>query len=174
MGNHSLRKQLSKALKNAGLGKLYTCSKHKAYKHINACHMRSLIEFLKVKPGLKVYEYGVNQIVKEPFEIEWYECKRSGGGFYYQADQCIYESGYLSCGCGSWSCFSDNDAFRMRTKKEIIHNFHEDMKDKEWPHYLAKLYFYSLERGLDIIDDNGFLIPEYNSYNNEMMDKEIK
>jgi hypothetical protein len=161
MGNHALRRQLSKALKEAGCGKLYTCTKRKVYKYLSAGNMRDLLDFLKVKPGMKVFEYGVNQVVKKAPDIEWMDWHSRRGGFYYKADQVHYESGYLSCGCGHYGCFTHNDAFRLRTKAEIVEQFRKELSNKEWPNNLAIMYFNALEKGLDILDDDGFLIANY-------------
>jgi len=171
MSNSVLRRKLSKALKEAGMGKLYTCPKRQSYKWLRAHNMRNMINFLKIKPGMVVFEYGVNQRVKKAPDFVLYDSSFktiSRGYVWHKADQVEYESGYLSCGCGSFACFSSEDALRPRTKTEIVANFSKEIKGSQYPSWLAKLYFKSLKYGLDIIDNDGFLIPTYKKFIHEV------
>lgn len=166
MGNHKLRKQLGKILKEKGYGRLYTCNKRHAYKWLPSHRLRSMIAFLtEVKPGMKVNEWGINQVVSEEPIPLWRDSKQGWssmtyGGLYGEIDQVKYESGYLSCGCGAYACFAWNN--EVRSKEEIVKSFKKGFEDKNWgPSFIAIEYFELLKQGIDILTDDGFLIPNY-------------
>lgn len=174
MSKRALRKQLGSLLRKNKMGKLYTCSKLHAFKHLTTSNLIHMINFLQVNRGDKVYAYGINQVVSKPFNIcivnavGKYKSKtnsqRQVKGYYcYQAEQCQYESGYFSCGCGSWSCFADG--LRLRSKEEIVLNFKNSL-ESEWASDLAKQYFVLLESGVDILTDDGFLIEDFRKHLN--------
>ena len=160
MGKRALRKQLGKILRQNGMGKLYTCHKFIAFRRLSTSRLIAMINFLNVKPGDKVYEWGCNQVVKEPVNLEWLDYYRQKGGFYIQADQVKYESGFLSCGCGSWDCFN---YLKPQSKDAIVEGLRKNLSS-EWKLGLAEDYFAALEKGKDILDENGYLIDGWREY----------
>ena len=182
MGNSKLRRQLGKLLKKNGMGKLYTCPKRQAYKHLKSGRMRVMIEALAIKPGMITHDYGINQVVKKAPDFNCYD---NGKGYVWGLpDQVEYESGYLSCGCGV--CESYLYEQKPKSKDEIITNLKLGFENKDWgPSYLAIEYFELLKQGIDIITDDGFLVPNYqelvkdidsirlmNDWRNSMKDKD--
>jgi hypothetical protein len=84
------------------------------------------------------------------------------GHILWKVDQVQYESGYLSCGCGSIDCLlGENTGAPLKTKEEIVSGFLQSLYGEYRPSYLAIDYFKCLSAGIDIIDDNGFLISNY-------------
>lgn len=169
MSKASLRRKLSKLFKKHGYGRLFTCSKFAAYRMLNSAKMRSMINFLSLKPGDKNYDYGTNQIIKEIPKIEFgylYQDNRkktkriSIGYCASQADQVKYESGYWACGCGNWSCYLEP----LKSKQEIVDSFKESLLNPgKYPSKLAKIYFDALEKGIDLLTEDGFLIKDWQS-----------
>ncbi len=159
MGKRALRKELGKILRQNGMGKLYTCHKLVAHRILKTSRLIAMINFLRVKPGDKAWAYGCNQVVKELVNLEWWDCRGQKGGFYIQADSVKYESGYQSCGCGSWDCFN----YPPQTKEVIVAGLKKNLSG-EWVMGLSKDYFEALERGKDILTDDGYLIDDWLSY----------
>lgn len=163
MSSRKLRVQLSKLLKERGYGKLYTCPRHQALKNLRSYELRNMINFLLcVKPGDVVYEWGYNRTVAKEPAILWNSAKGyrriTRGGFWCGVDQIQYTDGTNSCGCGSYECFRHES--QPRTKQEIVALF-EIQKNSEWG-YEAREYFKLLEMGHDLIDENGFVVSNYN------------
>lgn len=159
MGKRALRKELGKILRQNGMGKLYTCHKFVAHRYLKTSRLIAMINFLRVKPGDKAWAYGCNQVVKKPVNLLWCDLWNRKGGFYEQADQVEYESGQLGCGCGSWYCFN----WATRTKEEIVAGLKKNLSS-EWVMGFSKDYFTALERGKDILTDDGYLIDDWLSY----------
>jgi|GEM_PF-5344679 len=160
MGNHALRKELNSLLKENNYPRLYSCNKRKAWKWLDSSSMHNMILFLKnVKIGTETHDYGVNQRVASPVNITYISC--SSGKIASQVDQVIYESGYWGCGCGSYACFTYENT--LKSKDKIIDYFKEVLRSENtWSNKnLPKQYFQLLEKGIDILTDDGFLISNY-------------
>jgi len=172
MSKSYLRRKLSRLFKQHGYGKLFTCSRFAAYKMLSSEKMRSMINFLSIKPGDKNYDYSTNQVVKKTPQIEFgYHYSRSVnrllngknrliGLCASQADSVEYESGYCACGCGHWACYSAP----LKSKEEIVNNMKESLNDSDFSSNLAKHYFACLEKGIDILTEDGFLVPGWDKY----------
>jgi hypothetical protein len=176
MGNKALRTRLSNLLKQDKVGtKLYTKNipKRKAWRHLQAYDLRNMIAFLEnVKPGMKLHEWGVNQEVSEPVEFATLGVRRSckkgtyfGGNVIYKADQLKYKSGMYGCGCGSYDCNVDS---RLRTKEQIVTKFLQNLYSEWGPSYLAQDYFKLLEKGIDILTEDGFFVDNHNELRKDL------
>lgn len=94
MGNHKLRIQAAAALKAAGIkGKLYTSPKRRAFKHMPADVLRTLIRKVSFHPGDLVNDCdGFNH------RVVGYRPYRNWAGI-MTVDQLEFENNHLSCGC---------------------------------------------------------------------------
>lgn len=167
MSSRKLRKQLNQILRSRGLARPYSGPKLKAFKWLDSARMRDMINYLQIPVGTITHEWGVNQVVSEAPKVYFWDMtlrSRRGDkkiGAVTQEIEVKYQSGYLSCGCGAWACWLSNDA--PKTKKEIVDGFKENLSG-DWPDSLSKQYFALLERGIDILTDDGFLIPNWRDY----------
>lgn len=162
MGNHALRAELGRVLKKYGFGRLYTCSKRRARRYLKPAQMRGMIEMIEtVGPGFRTNEWGVNQVVKaRPAPVLGKIYPGNRGFIKDRMAQVRYESGYRGCGCGSPGCFFWNPP--PKTKVEIVEDLKASMENKEWgPSLMAKDYFRLLEQGIDILDEDGYLVPDW-------------
>lgn len=123
----------------------------KINKHIETLNRRNYTKKKKKPSRLR----GHKRVIHDDTVIRYLR-----GRILYKADQVQYESGYMSCGCGSYDCLA-GDNRRLRTKEEIVSHFLQDLYSIWGLSYLAKDYFKCLSAGIDIIDDNGFLIKNY-------------
>lgn len=169
MGNKALRTRLSNLLKEKKVHqKLYkNVPKLRAFRVLRADRLRHMIAFLEnVEVGMKVYDYGVNHIVAKPVTFEVCIPYKSinkltsyGGYVLSQARQLEYTSGYRGCGCGNYYCNVDK---KLKTKEEIISGFIQSHYSEWRPSYLEQDYFKLLEKGVDILTEDGFLVDNCN------------
>lgn len=160
VGNKTLRRELSTALRKAGCSKrLYKGSKYTAYKLMDAAYLRNMLHMLSFKPGDLAHDCdGFNHRVKGYI---YYYVDRSHASFLL-VNQLVFEDGRYSCGC-------PGGPETPKPRDEIEQFFNpapeqiEKMKRDGWWTKQSQVTYDTLRSGKHICDENGILLPEFRS-----------